>query len=98
MTDTGHQVEVLYGKEMSAEQRDKTLADFRDGKFKVLISTNVLARGIDILQVSLVVNYDLPMFHNNEVDPETYLIMIFIILFYIIFFPFLLLVFIGLRK
>jgi reverse gyrase len=73
MSAAGHKVEALYGKEMSPEHRDRILEDFREGKFKVLISTNVLSRGIDILQVSLVVNYDLPMTRGNEMDHETYL-------------------------
>lgn len=76
MREAGHKVEVLYGKEMTPEQRDRILEDFREGKFKVLISTNVLARGIDVLQVSLVVNYDLPMTRSNEMDHETYLILL----------------------
>ena len=42
----------------------RVIDEFRTGKTKVLIATNVLARGIDILQVSLVVNYDLPMDRN----------------------------------
>jgi translation initiation factor 4A len=40
--------------------RDETLNDFRTGKSRVLISSNVTARGIDIQQVSIVINFDLP--------------------------------------
>lgn len=40
--------------------RDAILDGFRNGKTKVLITTNVIARGIDILQVNMVVNYDVP--------------------------------------
>jgi len=47
--------------------------DFRNGKTKVLITTNVLARGIDILQVMLVINYDLPLDETNHIDYQTYL-------------------------
>jgi len=58
---------------MPAAERDRVIEDFRQGIIKVLISTNVLARGLDVLQVSLVVNYDLPLDKNNQPDPETYL-------------------------
>lgn len=41
-------------------ERDDILDGFRNGKTKVLITTNVVARGIDIQQVNMVVNYDVP--------------------------------------
>lgn len=41
-------------------QREKTLARYRDGKFNVLVATDVAARGLDIPAISHVVNYDLP--------------------------------------
>jgi len=55
--------------------RDTLLNDFRTGKSKVLITTNVLARGIDVSTVSMVINYDIPMkgMGDREPDPETYL-------------------------
>ena len=40
--------------------RDKSINDFRSGKSRVLISSNVTARGIDIQQVSIVINFDIP--------------------------------------
>jgi len=42
------------------ENRDKILSDFRSGKYEVLFATNVLARGIDIRNVSLVINIFVP--------------------------------------
>ncbi|KAI9256629.1 P-loop containing nucleoside triphosphate hydrolase protein [Phascolomyces articulosus] len=72
MTSMGHAVIALHGK-MEPEERDKVMDDFRRGEFKVLITTNVLARGIDILQVSLVVNYDLPLDQRGQPDYEAYL-------------------------
>ncbi|MBT5528068.1 MAG: DEAD/DEAH box helicase [Cytophagia bacterium] len=42
------------------EEREHTMANFRSGKLKVLIATDVSARGIDIPQVEYVINYDLP--------------------------------------
>ena len=59
MQEEGHSVAVLHGNQ-EAEQRDKAIDEFREGKSKVLITTNVLARGIDIQQVNLVINYDMP--------------------------------------
>jgi superfamily II DNA/RNA helicase len=52
---------------MDKSDRDKAFADFRGGTFRVLISSNVTARGIDIQQVSVVINFDIPK------DVHTYL-------------------------
>ncbi|KAI9360271.1 P-loop containing nucleoside triphosphate hydrolase protein [Pilaira anomala] len=72
MKAQGHSVISLHGK-MTPEERDQVMDDFRRGNFKVLITTNVLARGIDISQVSLVINYDLPLDQRGQVDFEAYL-------------------------
>ena len=45
---------------MDIAERDRLIDDFRLLKFSSLISTNVLARGIDVPEVDLVVNYDIP--------------------------------------
>ena len=73
MTKEGHTVSILHGGDMESSVRDKVIDDFRNGKTKVLITTNVLARGIDILQVNVVINYDIPLDARNRADPETYL-------------------------
>ena len=52
---------------MEKTDRDKAFNDFRSGNSRVLISSNVTARGIDIQQVSVVINFDLPK------DVHTYL-------------------------
>lgn len=72
MEKEGHRTSILHGGQ-TVEERDRIIEDFRRGATKVLISTNVLARGIDILQVSLVINFDLPMTTERTLDPETYL-------------------------
>lgn len=72
MEGEGHRTSVLHGG-MTPEERDQIIDEFRLAKTKVLITTNVLARGIDILQVSLVVNFDLPYTVDRLPDPETYL-------------------------
>lgn len=44
---------------MEKEERENAFSDFRTGKYRVLISSNVTARGIDIQQVSVVINFDI---------------------------------------
>lgn len=64
MTDEGHRVASLHGAKDAAE-RDAVIDSFREGREKVLITTNVIARGIDIMQVNMVVNYDLPLLNER---------------------------------
>lgn len=72
MSIDGHSVAVLSG-ELTVEQRLAVLDRFRAGYEKVLITTNVLSRGIDVEQVTIVVNFDLPMDAQGRADCETYL-------------------------
>ncbi len=72
MSKDGHAVGVLTG-ELDILQRISILNRFRDGKEKVLITTNVCARGIDVEQVTIVINYDIPIDQLNRPDFETYL-------------------------
>lgn len=74
MEADGHRVAALHGAFDGAD-RDRLLEDFRSGRSKVLLTTNVLARGIDVSSVSMVINYDIPMKGrgDSEADPETYL-------------------------
>ncbi|XP_072012668.1 ATP-dependent RNA helicase DDX25 isoform X1 [Engystomops pustulosus] len=72
MTSDGHVVALLSG-ELTVTERADIIQRFRDGKEKVLITTNVCARGIDVEQVSIVVNFDLPMTTEGLTDYETYL-------------------------
>ncbi|XP_038579499.1 ATP-dependent RNA helicase DDX19A [Micropterus salmoides] len=72
LTKEGHQVALLSG-EMTVEQRAAVIERFRNGKEKVLVTTNVCSRGIDVEQVSLVVNFDLPVDMDGNADNETYL-------------------------
>ena len=50
---------------MDKKTRDDSFADFRTGKYRVMISSNVTSRGIDIQQVSTVINYDIPKCVHN---------------------------------
>jgi len=63
MREANFTVAAMHG-EMPQKERDAVMDEFRDGKQRVLISTDVWARGLDVSQVSLVINYDLP--NNRE--------------------------------
>jgi ATP-dependent RNA helicase DDX19/DBP5 len=45
---------------MSPEERDEYVEKFRKGEIKVIITTNMLARGIDVPEIELVINFDIP--------------------------------------
>jgi len=65
LAKTKFQSAAIHGNK-SQNQRQKALNDFKDGKLKVLIATDIAARGIDVEDLALVINYDLPNI------PETY--------------------------
>jgi len=52
---------------MEQKERDIIMKEFRTGSSRVLITTDLLARGIDVQQVSLVINYDLPNKRENYI-------------------------------
>ncbi len=62
----GHMVSSIHG-DLKQFERDQVMRDFRNGATRVLITTDLLARGIDVYQVSLVINYELPR------EKETYI-------------------------
>ncbi|KAL8770618.1 MAG: hypothetical protein Q9209_003686 [Squamulea sp. 1 TL-2023] len=75
MNAENHQCACLTG-EFEGTQRDIIIDSFRKGLAKVLITTNVLSRGIDVQSVSLVINYDLPDLApsaHHRADTQTYL-------------------------
>ncbi len=55
----GHQAAALHG-DMSQSARNQTLRDLRRGKIRLLVATDVAARGIDVHGISHVINFDLP--------------------------------------
>jgi translation initiation factor 4A len=59
-------VSAMHG-EMEQQQRDVIMKEFRSGSSRVLITTDLLARGIDVQQVSLVINFDLPVNRENYI-------------------------------
>ena len=52
---------------MNQADRNQIIKEFRAGKMRVLISTDLLSRGIDIQQISIVINYDLPKDLENYI-------------------------------
>ena len=66
MTERDFTVSAIHG-DMDQRERDVILREFRSGSSRVLISTDLLARGIDVQQVSLVINYDLPTNRENYI-------------------------------
>ncbi|KAL7562562.1 hypothetical protein ACA910_015443 [Epithemia clementina (nom. ined.)] len=59
-------VSCIHG-ELEPEERSLVMQQFRSGSSRVLISTDLLARGIDVHQVSLVINYDIPTNRENYI-------------------------------
>jgi translation initiation factor 4A len=62
----GFPVNYIHG-EMDVGERKRRMHEFRSGSVRVLISTDLLARGIDVQQVSLVINYELPTNQENYI-------------------------------
>jgi ATP-dependent RNA helicase RhlE len=63
---SNHAVAVLHSNRTQRE-REQALAGFRNGKFEALVATDIAARGLDIAEVSHVINYDVPQ------HPEDYI-------------------------
>ncbi|MFO8083626.1 MAG: DEAD/DEAH box helicase [Desulfobacterales bacterium] len=55
----GHEATALHGN-LSQSRRQKALEGFRSGRYKILVATDVAARGIDVRGISRVINYDMP--------------------------------------
>jgi len=66
MSGQGFPLSFIHG-EMEVEERRRRMTEFRKGGIRVLISTDLLARGIDVQQVSLVINYELPIQRENYI-------------------------------
>lgn len=58
--DMGHSVAEMHSERSLAQRRD-ALEGFKVGKYRVLVATDIMARGIDVKGIELVVNFDLPM-------------------------------------
>jgi translation initiation factor 4A len=65
MTNKEFAVSVMHA-DLENTERDNIMRNFRSGSTRVLISTDLLSRGIDVQQVSLVINYDMPAPNSIE--------------------------------
>jgi ATP-dependent RNA helicase RhlE len=59
LSQTNIRSAAIHGNK-SQNARQKALGNFKDGNLKVLVATDIAARGIDVVELSLVINYDLP--------------------------------------
>jgi superfamily II DNA/RNA helicase len=66
LLENNFSVSVLHG-DMMQKDREDIMKEFRSGTTRILITTDILSRGIDIQQVSLVINFDMPKY------PQTYI-------------------------
>ena len=70
MRENNFQISSMHG-EMQQKERDAIMNEFRQGSSRVLITTDVWARGIDVQNVSLVINYDLPTYVYGRLTAAT---------------------------
>ena len=56
---SGYRVVSLHGN-LTQQKRQKALAGFRDGRYEIMVATDIAARGIDVTTISHVINYDMP--------------------------------------
>ena len=54
-----HAADVIHGN-LKQSRRDRVIQGFRDKKFRILVATDLAARGLDVPHIELVINYDLP--------------------------------------
>jgi superfamily II DNA/RNA helicase len=59
LADLGHKTDALHG-DMNQRQRTKTISRLRKNEIKILVATDVAARGIDVQSISHVINFDIP--------------------------------------
>lgn len=59
MRREGFKSRIIFG-DMAPEERDEMIEKFRSGEISVIITTNLLARGIDVPEIQIVINFDIP--------------------------------------
>ena len=67
MRREGFKSRIIFG-DMSPEERDEMIEKFRAGEISVIITTNLLARGIDVPEIQIVINFDVP---TQTIDHQT---------------------------
>ena len=65
-SNDGYTVGCIHSN-LDSSQRRKIMKSFKHGETRILISTDLLARGIDVQQISLVINYDIPYCRENYI-------------------------------
>ncbi|CAG9334157.1 unnamed protein product [Blepharisma stoltei] len=74
LSDMDWSVALLIGKSMTTSRRESTMSNFKAGRYSIIVTTNLLARGIDNIKVKCVVNLDLPRFlRTRKFDEECYI-------------------------
>ena len=63
LEEQNYTTDCIHG-EMQQSDRDSIMDSFRSGKSRILITTDIIARGIDVQQVSIVINYDIPRYRE----------------------------------
>ncbi len=71
MKKNGFKVSIIFG-DMGKEERDEMMEKFRNQEINFVITTNMLARGIDIPEIELVINFDVPKVSVNGVFKPDY--------------------------
>lgn len=61
----GYETSVLHG-DLTPTERDSTMRNFREAKIRVLIVTNMFARGINVPEITTVINYEMPYIHGKK--------------------------------
>ncbi|XP_059650553.1 DEAD-box ATP-dependent RNA helicase 38-like [Cornus florida] len=69
LVEHGYGVTTIQGA-LDQDDRNKIIKEFKNGLIQVLISTELLSRGFDQAEVSLVVNYDLPVKYQTPSEPD----------------------------
>jgi len=64
--DMGHRANDIHSDKTLAQRRD-ALDGFKSGRYRVLVATDIAARGLDVTKIELVLNYDLPEGEENYV-------------------------------
>jgi ATP-dependent RNA helicase RhlE len=66
LNEVGLNATVIHGNKAQGA-RNRSLADFKSGRASILVATDIAARGLDIVQLPLVVNYDLPLVADDYI-------------------------------
>lgn len=66
LKDSDHSANAIHG-DLQQSKRDRVIAGFRNGKYRILVATDVAARGLDVPHIEHVINFDLPMLAEDYI-------------------------------